>query len=433
MKRKLLKQIFTQWRSNVWLVMELVIISVVTWFMVDILCQAYTMMTEPKGFEIDNCYKIKVALSESEEVTADTTMNVLQQKRELISRLRHYPGVEGVAISTWGLEPYSGSMSSGNVVDVTTTDSVTYGFSDKVSLRMGMVNPDFVRVFRIRGARGESPESIARELETGSDRMLLSSNALDLVEDNCPVPRPDSIIGHRFMSWGHDYTLAGVIQNVKRDEFTAIDGYAVAMFPFVESSDDFMRMIDNGSYISIRIRAGEDGRNFMERFRDDMRTHFNLPAIYVADIIPFEKVRDTVMSEEMKSVKKLYLVIGFLLINVFLGLLGTFWYRTKQRTSELAVRMSFGATRGSLFRRLISEGLLLLVVATVIAMIVTAAMIYVEVRPVISYPVYELDVMWIIRDSVITFMLLAVMIVLGIWMPAHTAMKVNPAIALHDE
>ena len=50
----LLKQMRRQWRPNLWLVIELVIISVVTWFIIDLLRQAYAPLTEPKGYDIEH-------------------------------------------------------------------------------------------------------------------------------------------------------------------------------------------------------------------------------------------------------------------------------------------------------------------------------------------------------------------------------------------
>ena len=40
--------------------------------------------------------------------------------------------------------------------------------------------------------------------------------------------------------------------------------------------------------------------------------------------------------------------MGFLLLNIFLGLLGTFWFRTQQRRSEIALHKAHGATDLSL-------------------------------------------------------------------------------------
>ncbi|MDE6358291.1 MAG: FtsX-like permease family protein [Duncaniella sp.] len=429
MKRKLFKQILSERKANAWLVTELVIILVVTWFLVDLMCQIYVPMFEPKGFDTTNCYKLKIALSEGE--VSDSAVSLTEQRRELLSRLRHYPGVEAVSVSLQSVEPYSTGMSSGTVVDVTTTDSVTYGFSDDMSLRIGYINPDFVRVFRVSGPRGESPESIARMLEGGTDRILLSSNFVEMIDSGLPVPDPYSLVGHRFMNYGTDYSLVGIVNNVRRSDIEPGSRYAVLLLPFVESDNRAMLCFDNGTDVAIRVDPSAD-KDFMKRFRRDMGTHLSLSRIYVTDIIPFDDVAAATMADEFKTVRKMYLIVGFLLVNVFLGLLGTFWYRTRQRTSEIAVRMSFGASRASVFRRLTSEGVILLLIAAVVAAVIIGVMLNVEIRPQITY-MPHIEVSWIIRNSVMTFLLLLLTVFLGIWFPARAAMRVNPATALHDE
>lgn len=433
MKRKLLKQIRSQWRSNVWLVVEFVIILVVTWFLVDLICQVYVPMAEPKGFDTENCYKISLTTPDK-YVTDDTTMSVSEMKLELLSRLKRYQGVEDVAVSFGGMEPYSSDMNSTGLTDVTTTDSVTYAMESVMgTIRMGHVNPGFLRVFRITGPRGETPDDLATKLfdSTGEGNMLLSSGFTRTVGGGHPEPDPYSLIGHRFLQWKKEYVLAGVINNVKREETTPENRYNVMMVPFRDDELDEMPYIDEWTSITIRV-SPDAVKGFMERFRKDMETYFRFPAVYVSNIMPFDRVRESRLADTFNSVSKMYFVIGFLMLNIFLGLLGTFWYRTRQRTSELAVRMSFGAPRRSLFRRLVGEGVILLVIAAVIAAGLITLLINVEVRPEITY-MSLLDSTWIMRDSIITFLLMLVMIFLGILIPARMATRINPSRALHDE
>ena len=44
-----------------------------------------------------------------------------------------------------------------------------------------------------------------------------------------------------------------------------------------------------------------------------------------------------------------------------------------------------------------------------------------------------LDTEWIVRTSVITYLLLLVMIFIGIYFPARMAMRLDPAIVLKEE
>ena len=100
------------------------------------------------------------------------------------------------------------------------------------------------------------------------------------------------------------------------------------------------------------------------------------------------------------------------------------------RQSEVALRMAFGSTRWGVFSRLVVEGLLILTAVTVPAALIAfniglAELVDVE-RMAFSGSRFLLAL-------ACTWVLMAVMIVLGSWYPARRAMKVQPAEALHDE
>lgn len=423
MKRKLLKQIKFQWRSNLWLVVELVIISVVLWYIIDLLAVMTQPMLEPNGFSIDHCYSLTLRRS-GELKPGETEMTSGQENLEILKRLRRYPGVEGVAVSN-AVEPYCGNFMGVNMMDVD-NDSLMYG-SNSPSLRYGKANPDFLRVFRIEGVRGETPEQLAELFGKGGRNILAAENFTQSVDSGAQVYNPIDLVGHRFKRGKKEYKLVAVLKNVKREDNTPLKYNSLLLEYLDDNSEDEVDWIGS---LSIRVRPEAD-KDFVARFREDMARQFHVGLSYIADIKSFDLIRDDRLSEESKMKSKLYIVVGFLLLNVFLGLLGTFWYRTRQRVSEMAVRMTFGASRGSIFRRLMSEGVILLVIATVIAVGIDCAMAYLELnmRPEGDHLTFKM----IALASGITFLLALTMIFLGVYFPARAAMKVEPAVALHDE
>lgn len=423
MKRKLLKQIKSQWHSNLWLVIELVIISVVLWYIIDLLAVMTQPMLEPNGFNIEHCYSLTLRRS-GELKPGETEMTSGQENLEILKRLRRYPGVEGVAVSN-AVEPYCGNFMGVNMMDVD-NDSLMYG-SDSPSLRYGKANADFLRVFRIEGARGETPEQLAELFGKGGRNILAAENFTQSVDSGAQVYNPIDLVGHRFKRGKKDYKLVAVLKNVKREDTTPLKYNSLVLEYLDDNSEDEVDWIGS---LSIRVRPEAD-KDFVVRFREDMARQFHVGLSYIADIKSFDLIRDDRLSEESKMKSKLYIVVGFLLLNVFLGLLGTFWYRTRQRVSEMAVRMTFGATRGSIFRRLMSEGVILLVIATVIAICIDCTIAYLELnmRPEGDH----LTLGMIALASGITFLLALIMIFLGVYFPARAAMKVEPAVALHDE
>lgn len=121
----------------------------------------------------------------------------------------------------------------------------------------------------------------------------------------------------------------------------------------------------------------------------------------------------------------------FLLLNIFLGLLGTFWFRTQQRRGEIALMKSLGETDHSVFVRQLVEGLLLLVIATIPAVFINWNLANSELNAWMNGTTIEGG--RFIITVLISFILIALMIVVGIWIPARKAMKVQPAEALHNE
>ena len=121
----------------------------------------------------------------------------------------------------------------------------------------------------------------------------------------------------------------------------------------------------------------------------------------------------------------------FLLVNIFLGLLGTFWFRTQQRKSEIALHKAHGATNGMVFTRLLSEGWLLLLIITPIALIIDFNLAHAELNSWRNGTTLEWDRLLICGG--ISFALMALMIAIGIGIPARKGMKIHPAEALHNE
>lgn len=54
MNQKLFKQIRNEWRSNLWLCLELLIVSVVLWYIVDYFYVSKTLYSRPLGFDVEH-------------------------------------------------------------------------------------------------------------------------------------------------------------------------------------------------------------------------------------------------------------------------------------------------------------------------------------------------------------------------------------------
>lgn len=412
MTKKLLTQIKNEWLSNLWLALELLVVSVVMWYVVDYLYTRVATYLEPRGFNIEHCYLIELGelTPKSPDYTPDKTGDDTHADiTELVERLRRRPEVEAVSLSQ-NSYPYNGSNSSGEV----RYDTLQ---SPGWTIRR-MVTPDFVRVFRYQGTRGETPEQLAEMLERGE---FLASDNLYRKYDR----KLTEFVGKRFQLFGDTtktYQLGAALQDVRYHD------YDQARFSYCFLAKQSFYYV--GLELCVRVREGQDN-DFITKLKKDSESQFRVGNLFISEIRSFHDIRRNFQQAWTNDIRNYVMGMGFLLLNIFLGLLGTFWFRTQQRRSEIALHKAHGAIDGAIFIRLLSEGLLLLAVVTPIALVIDWNLAHLELNSWRNGATLEWDRLLLCAG--ISFVLMALMIAIGIGIPARKAMKVQPAEALHDE
>lgn len=415
MNKKLFTQIKNEWRSNLWLVTELLLVSVVMWYIVDYMYVKTKVYNEPRGFDISHCYLIQMGrltdkspdfiANQTEKQKAEDVMNLLE-------RLRQRPDIEAVGLGQNSF-PYNGS-NSGAQVNYDTLQSPGW------TIRR-YITPDFLRVFRYRGTRGETPEQLAEML--GQKNFLASDNLFEKRYGQKLTP----LVGKQFYLFGdttETYTLAASLQTVR-------------YYDYQQASNSFsmVKLLPENWYdisleLCVRVKKDQD-KDFIARLKGDSEKLYRVGNVFISDVRSFADIRRNFQQSQTNAFRNYIFGMGFLLLNIFLGLLGTFWFRTQQRRGEIALMKSMGGTDRNVFTRQLTEGILLLVIATIPAIFIDWNLANAELNAWMDGSTFG----WIrfIATVLITFMLIALMIIIGIWIPARKSMKVQPAEALHDE
>lgn len=413
MNKKLFTQIMNEWRSNLWVVTELLLVSVVMWYVVDYIYVKVSIYNEPRGFDTSHCYL--VSMGELTDKSPDYIPNdtlISEEVEELVDRLARRPEVEAVSLSQ-NSYPYNGSNSSSPVnYDTLQTTNVVI---------RRLVTPDFLRVFRYQGMRGETPEQLAalmtKENFLASDNLFERKYGIHLT----------SLVGKSFHLFGdttQTYRLAASLQPVRYMDYDQ-----------ARSSHSMLYRLSPGRYytsleLCVRVKAGQDV-DFISRLKADSEKQLRVGNVFIADVRSFIDIRRNFQQLWSNELRNYFFGMGFLLLNIFLGLLGIFWFRTQQRRSELALHKALGGTNRSVFGRLLTEGVLLLIVATVPALMVNLNLAHAEMNSWMNGTTLEAGRFLITVG--ITFVLILLMIVVGIGIPARKAMKIQPAEALHEE
>ena len=309
--------------------------------------------------------------------------------------------------------PYNGS-NSGTEVRYDTLQS--YGYVVR-----RFVTPDFLKVFRYQGTRGETPEQLAEMLT--KENFLASDN---LYERKYGM-KLTSLVGKQFYLFGDSaktYKLAASLKPVRySDHEQAFSSYCM-LYKLGRS------WYDTHLELCVRVKEGQDV-DFMNRLKADSEKQLRVGNVFIADVRSFADIRRNFEQASMNELRNYIFGMVFLLLNIFLGLLGTFWFRTQQRRSEIALHKALGGTNHTIFNRLLSEGLLLLLIATVPAIIIDWNLAHAELNSWMNGTTLETG--RFIITVVLTFILIVLMIVIGIGIPARKAMKIQPAEALREE
>lgn len=414
MKRKLLKQIGNEWRSNLWLAVELLIISVVLWYTVDLVGVYRSIMGESMGVDINHVYEISLKVKPEDSPTYESPEesgeDKITQIHRVIARLRAHPEIESVAFGTntvynynfWGsnVEPYD-------------------ALADSASLRGGrinqfMVTKDYPAVFGMGGINGETSEQLGKVLEDG--KIIVTSNLAGKGMTPRDLMNLRIIIGN---DSSRVYTVGSVVEPIRRSE-TEPAWHSTIIIP-----------TENLNHIYLRVKPEAD-RDFVRRLLEESTRTLNYGNVYVADVTAIDSIRRNLHRDDYAGVRNMYVGMGFLLLTVFLGILGTFWFRTQQRAKELAIRITAGGTRRQLFARLIGEGMLLLVLVTPLAVGADTLLFHNDLCR--SAQMWGADA-WprVFVEALIAFGAMTVMIIGGILFPALRAMKIEPAVVLAGE
>lgn len=412
MNKKLFTQIKNEWRSNLWLVTELLLVSVVMWYIVDYMYVKAMVYNEPRGFDISHCYLVQ--MGELTDKSPDYVEYENNEKRsadivELLERLRRREDIEAVSLSQ-NSYPYNGSNSTTNVVYDTLR-------APGWTIRR-LVTPDFLRVFRYQGTRGETSEQLAEMVEKGE--FLASDNLY-----NEYGIKMSSLVGKRFYLFGDTtstYRLGAALKDVRYSDYqqASQSNSMVAKLSWYDAMQE----------LCIRVKEDQD-KEFITRLKADSEKLYRIGNIFIADVRSFADIRRNFQQSQSNRLRNYIFGMGFLMLNIFLGLLGTFWFRTQQRRGEIALMKSLGGTDKTVFTRQLTEGVFLLIIATIPAIFIDWNLANAELNAWMDGSTFG----WIrfINTVLISFVLIALMIIVGIWIPARKAMKVQPAEALHDE
>ena len=181
---------------------------------------------------------------------------------------------------------------------------------------------------------------------------------------------------------------------------------------------------------------------FLHAFKPWMLQNLRAGNLYARDL---QSYRKGIAKSEAWSSTPIYrrnlLVAVFFLVNLCLGVVGTFWLQTRTRREEVGVMLSFGATPGHIVRLLLGEGAVLTTLGTLIGCFIYLQYVISEgfskgtmwndiLRPEYWTDSFGLHFLFV---SLIVYAILLVVVSIGVYIPARKISRIPPTEALRDE
>lgn len=340
MKRYLIQQMANEWRSNVWMVIEMAIVAVILWVIFSFFANIYSIRTQDYGYDTNNVVAgfIKVIENGSDDMGKKRI-----NRDNLILNLKQNPYVESIGIGENSLTYQFNLNAVGIKADGDTSTRAIYG-------NQRYVTPEMIEVMRIQSIDGKTTRQLAEVIGNGGILMGDMTDGYNWFGGETDMTRFLNRNVYIDGDSSQTYFVGGLAKSLHRSDYEQVGVSALyrPMPPEIISSD-----------IAIRVKDGTSMK-FMESLK---KSDLKLGDVYITGLTDLNEMGRRANLEMYNLIRNSAVCAGFMMLVVFLGFLGTFWFRTQQRSAEIAIRKVNGATSADIFRRLVSEGLLMLVIA----------------------------------------------------------------------
>ena len=421
MIKHILKIIWNERKTNSWIIIEYVLVFCILWFCCDYLYYIGKSYFEPLGFDISNTYSIQMKgdYNEYQNLTVDERYS---NYITLMERVKQYPGVEYLSISSASM-PYSNATAGASYF--LNSDTTT-----KLSFRLRRVSSEFFDVFKIKLTKGKSFDTTD---PFSQNQVIISPDRNGHFGDpgkmSYPVYEVDSLgTGNNELPFRF---VIGVTEKLKSKFY---EPYSNTIFrPFNKASYHI------GGEIAIRVKPNA-AKGFEERFKNDMKNRLSIGSFVFSDITSIKKMQKeyTKKAGITNNLNSVYSITSFLIINIFLGIIGTFWYRTESRKSEVGLRIALGSSKRKIKTFLYTETIFLLLISAFIGVNICINIGQTDLLSALGIPqanhaLIGSGIEQYFINSGLTFLFLAVISLLAVWYPARQSSNMQSADALHEE
>lgn len=436
MIKLIFKSLWARRGRNIWVLLELVIVSAILWAMLDpIVINTYIKNYDP-GYYIDPLVTVDVASytdkmpaydpdQDNPDAKADNLMRMLQ-------RLREVEGVETATIAPNGniLNGMGASMNQIRAKRDTTLEGMVYLISF-------VPNTDYFRTYGIRTVDGkdfyEEPEAL------NGSWVVTKTYAKAMYEDEAAVGR---LLFDRDKDVS-EYTEEEMEQGIIADVVGDVVNYASSPRSLVA----FRKEKLGGNYYQLRLVArkaeGISTARLIENIGKACASDLKAGNYYARNPQPYSSLVEWRTYDMDNKIVLGYAVAIFFLVNICLALVATFYMQTRSRSKDAGIMRAYGFRKRTMVWIMIAEGWVLTFIAWILGTILalwylgkdglttdwTSGKKFFEEFMPMWYDNYAVHVGAI---SAMSLVIMLVIVTIGIWLPARRIAAVNPVDTLRD-
>ena len=450
MMKQIWKNLWSQRAQNVWLFAELVVVCFVAWTQIDPIAVRLFYQNQPAGFDIDRLVVADARLYKTmgQNIYDHDGDEYYQQMSEQFTRemkqlKQHLLELDEVAYVSFldAIEGYPRMNKSYTDIPLPNdTITVPWCYFD--------IGQDFFETFGIQPLPG-SPSQHDLSMNTGGGQSLILTRSLaERIYGSAEAAIGKNLdSGWTYVVEGNKtsiiYTILGVVEDVgaRTDEYSAWMAF---------SPNGWFSNNQQKARLVIRLKPEVNMQRFVEE--QTYRTGELASEHYViCEFFPYvdaAKNIDSVHGADFNAQSDYDFNLSvattiFFLINLCLGVIGTFWMQTKRRTEESGIMRAFGATKRRIMGMFLAEGFVL----TTFSMFITCILYLNYVKTGLGelcinpqLPQCQPDPTWVADKplhfliiSGIVYVIICIVVSIGIAIPAWNIVRTKVVKALRDE
>ena len=431
MWKLILKNLWSRRRRNGWLLAELILVAILSWYIFDPVMVVTYERHLPLGYDADRLCMVSVGMLPQEapgyEPQAADSASLMQTYLNLVDRARQHPDVEQATPVLSFV--YPGAMGNGTSSFIAEGDSVAH-----TALFIEFLpHTHFFETYGFQSGKGSMSAAQLSDLDNG-DYYIMTE---DLLEGMFRTH-----IYRNQRCWkvnGTDTCYTAVKGTVKSCKYLSNKRPVPIVFmplqnPDIRSSLDNMRIV-------VRLKEGVRMERFLHDFRSWMLRQLRIGNLYARELQSYDEINAArEFSDSTVLYRRSLSIALFFLVNLCLGVIGTFWMQTRTRREEVGVMLSYGATPHRIRLLLLGEGTALTTLATFIGCFIYLQYAFSEGLNTGSSLMEAVTPSWVDNFglhfffvSLMVYVILQLVVWIGIYIPARRISSISPTEALRDE